>query len=68
MTQPDPLRDLPPNARDALIYLADRSREGFTGTIHVEYHGGGVRRIEHEPARVSLNPTALARYREERMS
>lgn len=68
MTHPDPLRDLPPNARDALIYLADRIRDGFTGTIRVECQGGGVRRVEHEPTSVSMTASALARYREERTS
>lgn len=65
MKGPDPLRDLPPNARDAVVYLADRIREGFVGTVYIECNRG-VRRVESEPAREVLTAEDLARYRGER--
>lgn len=41
----DGTQQLPPSARDSLIRIADMLRDGYTGTIELECHEGGVRKM-----------------------
>lgn len=39
-------QQLPESARKAILEIADRCREGFSGEIRLNVHQGGVRWVE----------------------